>query len=140
MRIFQRLREKASGSQVPWATEKYKGAALLQKKSTVGFLTKTMKKNKGEVHHYFIEHSRPAIIDPLEFNLVQNEIARRKTLGRKYSGDSVVSAESYAATAVNISVQRYGTQTANIELLSGNATLNLTAIKSAKRRTIRKPN
>ena len=49
-------------------------------------------------------------------------------------------AESYAATAVNISVQRYGTQTANIELLSGNATLNLTAIKSAKRRTIRKPN
>lgn len=71
--------------------EKYKGAALLQKKFTVDFLTKTMKKNEGEVPQYFIEHSHPAIIDPLEFNLVQNEIARRKTLGRKYSGGSVFS-------------------------------------------------
>lgn len=87
--LLRKLRSVAA--QIDLATEKYKGAALLQKKSTVGFLTKTMKKNKGEVHHYFIEHSRPAIIDPLEFNLVQNEIARRKTLGRKYSGDSVVS-------------------------------------------------
>lgn len=44
--------------------EKYKGAALLQKKFTVDFLTKTMKKNEGEVPQYFIEHSHPAIIDP----------------------------------------------------------------------------
>ena len=50
-----------------------------------------MKKNEGEVPQYFIEHSHSAIIDPLEFNLVQNEITRRKTLGRKYSGGSVFS-------------------------------------------------
>ena len=49
-------------------------------------------------------------------------------------------AESYAATAVNTSVQRYGTQTANTELLSGNATLNSTALKSAEHHTIRKQN
>lgn len=31
------------------------------------------------------------IIDPLEFQLVQNEIVRRKQLGRRYSGSSVFS-------------------------------------------------
>lgn len=49
-------------------------------------------------------------------------------------------AESYAATAVNTSGQRYGTQTANTELLSGSVTLNLMVIKSAKHRIIRKLN
>ena len=38
-----------------------------------------------------MENSHPAIIDPLEFQLVQREIARRKLLGRKYSGSSVLS-------------------------------------------------
>lgn len=50
-----------------------------------------MKKNEGEVPQYFIEHSHPAIIDPLEFKLVQNEMERRKALGRRYSGGSVFS-------------------------------------------------
>ena len=59
--------------------------------TTTDFLNKTRVKNDGIVPQYFIEHSHPAIIDPLEFNLVQNEIARRKTLGRKYSGGSVFS-------------------------------------------------
>lgn len=49
-------------------------------------------------------------------------------------------AESYAATAVNISAQRYGTQTANTEQLSGNATLSSTAIKSAEHHTIPRQN
>ncbi len=71
--------------------EKYMGAALLQKQFTVDFLTKTKKKNEGEVPQYYVENSHPAIIDPLEFQLVQREIARRKLLGRKYSGSSVLS-------------------------------------------------
>ena len=71
--------------------EKYKGSALLQKSFTVDFLTKTMKKNEGEVPQYYIEESHPAIIDPREFQMVQIEMARRKTLGRKYSGGSVFS-------------------------------------------------
>ena len=63
----------------------------MQKSFTVDFLTKTMKKNEGEVPQYYIEESHPAIIDPREFQMVQIEMARRKTLGRKYSGGSVFS-------------------------------------------------
>ena len=58
--------------------EKYKGDALLQKTYTVDFLSKTIKKNNGEVTQYYIQNSHPAIIDPDTFELVQNEIKRRK--------------------------------------------------------------
>ncbi len=71
--------------------EKYKGSALLQKAFTVDFLTKTRKKNEGEVPQYYIENSHEAIIDPIEFEWVQVEIARRKELGKQYSGISVLS-------------------------------------------------
>ncbi len=69
--------------------EKYKGSALLQKKITVNFLTKKMKRNEGEVPQYFIEQSHEAIIDPIEWQAVQDEIKRRKVIGRAYSGKSV---------------------------------------------------
>ena len=72
--------------------EKYKGSALLQKTFTVDFLEKKMKTNEGEVPQYFIEHSHDAIIPPEDWELVQVEIARRKSLGRKYSGNSVFGA------------------------------------------------
>lgn len=57
--------------------EKYKGDALLQKKFTVDFLTKKQKVNEGEIPQYYVEDTPPAIIDPLEFDMVQAEIARR---------------------------------------------------------------
>lgn len=57
--------------------EKYKGDALLQKTYTVDFLSKTIKKNNGEVPQYYIHNSHPAIIDPDIFELAQNEIKRR---------------------------------------------------------------
>ena len=71
--------------------EKYRGDARLQKKFTVDFLKKKMKVNEGEVPQYYVENSHPAIIDPLLFERVQEEIARRKALGRSYSGKSVFS-------------------------------------------------
>lgn len=71
--------------------EKYKGDALLQKGFTVDFLTKKKKKNEGEVPQYYVENSHPYIIDPREWDMVQTEFARRKALGRKYSGNSVLS-------------------------------------------------
>jgi hypothetical protein len=71
--------------------EKYKGSALLQKKFTVDFLTKKQKVNEGEVPQYFVEHSHPPIIDPEEFDLVQAEITRRKTIGRVYSSSNIFS-------------------------------------------------
>ena len=72
--------------------EKYKGDALLQKKFTVDFLTKKTKKNEGEVPQYYVEDSHPAIIKPIEWDAVQAEFARRKGLGKAYSGTSVFSA------------------------------------------------
>ena len=63
--------------------EKYKGAALLQKKFTVDFLQKKMKVNEGEVPQYYVEHSHAAIIDPEEWEKVQLELARRKTSTRR---------------------------------------------------------
>ena len=69
--------------------EKYKGAALLQKKFTINFLDKKMKINEGEVPQYYIEQSHQPIIDPEEFDKVQAEFARRKGLGHRYSGSSI---------------------------------------------------
>lgn len=46
--------------------ERYKGAALLQKKFTVDFLTKKTKINEGEVPQYYVEDSHPAIIEPAD--------------------------------------------------------------------------
>mgnify|MGYP001042862384 CR=1 FL=1 len=77
--------------------EKYKGDALLQKKFTVDFLQKKMKPNEGEVPQYYVEGSHPAIIEPDEWDHVQSEYARRKRLGRSYSGKSVLSAKLVCA-------------------------------------------
>ncbi len=65
--------------------EKYKGNALLQKKFTVDFLEKKMKPNEGEVPQYYVTGSHPAIIESDEWEQVQAEFARRKTLGKAYS-------------------------------------------------------
>ncbi len=59
--------------------EKYKGDALLQKSYTVDFLSKTKKKNNGELHQYYITNSHPAIIPPGTYDLVQSEMKRRQT-------------------------------------------------------------
>ena len=73
--------------------EKYRGSARLQKKFTVDFLTKKMKPNEGEVPQYYIEESHEAIIDPAEWDAVQDEMERRKAIGKAYSGKSVLSAK-----------------------------------------------
>ena len=77
--------------------EKYKGDALLQKKFTVDFLQKKMKANEGEVPQYYVEGSHPAIVEPDEWAQVQTEFARRKQLGRAYSGKSVLSTKLVCA-------------------------------------------
>lgn len=72
--------------------EKYKGSALLQKQFTVDFLTKKRKINEGEIPQYYIEQSHDAIILPDEFELVQAEILRRKSLGKQYNSKSIFAA------------------------------------------------
>lgn len=69
--------------------EKYTGCARIQKTFTPDFLTKKTVKNTGQVPSCFVEQSHPAIIDPATFEMVQNEIARRKQDGGRYSGVSI---------------------------------------------------
>ena len=71
--------------------EKYKGDARLQKRFTVDFLQKKMKVNEGEVPQYYVENSHPAIVSPEYFDQVQEELARRKRLGRSYRSGSIFS-------------------------------------------------
>lgn len=68
--------------------EKYKGDALLQKSYTVDFLQKKTKKNHGEVQQYYVSNCHEAIIDPEEWDAVQDEIEKRKKYGKSYSGRS----------------------------------------------------
>lgn len=72
------------------SNEKYKGDALLQKTYTADFLTKKMTVNDGKVPQYYVENSHPAIIRPWEFAIVQAEAKRRRSLPRRYSGQSVL--------------------------------------------------
>ena len=50
------------------------------------FLTKKMKPNEGEVPQYYVENSHPAIISPEIFDLVQQEMKKRKESGRYING------------------------------------------------------
>lgn len=68
--------------------EKYKGSAILQKSFTVDFLTKKKKINQGEVPKYYVQNSHPAIISTEVYDLVQQEIKKRKKVkGYKNSGN-----------------------------------------------------
>ena len=49
------------------------------------FLSKKMKVNEGEVPQYIVEQSHPAIIDPEQWQKVQDEMAVRKTKGRHHN-------------------------------------------------------
>ena len=71
--------------------EKYKGDAILQKRFTVDFLQKKMKVNEGEVPQYYVENSHEAIVSPELFDQVQEEMERRKKLGRRYRSGSLFS-------------------------------------------------
>ena len=64
--------------------EKYRGDARLQKRFTVDFLQKKMKENEGEVPQYYVENSHEAIVSPELFDQVQEEMERRRILGRRY--------------------------------------------------------
>lgn len=65
--------------------EKYKGDALLQKVYTTDFLTKKLKKNEGEVPQYYVENSHEAIIDPEQFEMVQQLLESRVGTNGVYS-------------------------------------------------------
>ncbi len=57
--------------------EKYIGDVLLQKTYTTDCITKTKKKNNGELPMYYIENNHPAIIPKDVFSQVREEMTRR---------------------------------------------------------------
>ena len=75
--------------------EKYVGNARLQKTFCTSYLTKQMKKNEGELPMYFIEGSHPGIVSESIFNLVQEEIAKNRALGKKRRASQIFSSMVY---------------------------------------------
>ena len=73
------------------SNEKYKGDALLQKTFCTDFLTKKMKVNEGEVPQYYVENSHPAIVSAEMFDLVQQELERRKAQSKQQNGTGIFS-------------------------------------------------
>ena len=74
--------------------EKYKGEAVLQKTVTVDFLTHKHKKNEGEAPQYHVIDSHEAIVEPIEWELVQDELKRREEAKYgKHSATSVFSSK-----------------------------------------------
>ena len=61
------------------------GAALLQKKFTVDYLTKKQKVNNGEVPQYYVTGSHEGIVSEEVFEFARYEMARRKGLRNPYS-------------------------------------------------------
>ena len=66
------------------------GIALFQKTYTPDFLTKKAVKNDGSVPQYYVEDSHPAIIDPDQFELVQ-DIFQERARDPKHSGATIFS-------------------------------------------------
>lgn len=71
--------------------EKYTGDMLLQKTYTVDYLSKTVRKNNGEVKQYYVSNSHDAIVDEDTFNLVQAKLARRSKFKSALRDNSVFS-------------------------------------------------
>ena len=71
--------------------EKYKGDALMQKCYTENFITKKQLTNRGELPQYYVEGDHEAIIPPETFELVQQEMNRRLSKDKRYSGVDIFS-------------------------------------------------
>ena len=67
----------------------------MQKVFTVDFLTKKVKKNEGEVPQYYVKGSHPGIIDPEEWQAVQDEMKRRKAKAGYHHGLSPFAGKIY---------------------------------------------
>lgn len=65
-----------------------------------------MKVNEGEVPKYYVENSHPAIVPADMFEMVQQELSRRKLLGKQHNGTSVFAGK----IVCGCSGERYGSK------------------------------
>ncbi len=68
------------------SNEKYRGDALIQKTYSIDFLSKERLKNTGQLPQFYVENDHEAIISPDTFDLVQNELIKRKRGGGVFGG------------------------------------------------------
>jgi len=61
--------------------EKYKGDAHIRKTYVKDFLTHELVKNNGEVESFYVKKHHEPIINPNEWETVQAELKKRKTVG-----------------------------------------------------------
>ncbi|WP_350342334.1 recombinase family protein [Proteinivorax tanatarense] len=103
--------------------EKYMGHCLAQKSVTIDFLTKKRVVNKDIEPQYFVKNTHPAIISEDVWNLVQQELKRRRKMrtdpDNKYrqcfSGKSVFSNKLFCAECGRPVLRRRLTSTKNKE-------------------------
>jgi hypothetical protein len=68
------------------SNEKMKGDALIQKSYVADFLDKRQRKNKGEIHSYYVSGGHEAFIEPGLFDHVQEVRKGRNDGTRLFSG------------------------------------------------------
>ncbi len=116
--------------------EKYKGDALLQKSYTVDFLTKKKKVNEGEIPQYYVEGNHEAIISPEVFEMVQQEMERRKTSAVDEAVYTFSPAKYAVANAEAGTAPKPGTPMISTKRSSGSAITNLMATTNAPHHTL----
>ena len=70
---------------------------LLQKTFTADFLTKKVKKNRGELAQYYVTDNHPAIIPREIFQQVQLELARRSSRPQNLAAQSKTEQGKYTS-------------------------------------------
>nr|WP_206762670.1 recombinase family protein [Mobilitalea sibirica] len=80
--------------------EKYIGDALLQKTTTVDFLTKKRVKNEGHLPQYYVENSHEAIIPKELFLQAQEELYRRNNIYTGTDKNKRIYSSKYALSTI----------------------------------------
>ena len=82
------------------SNEKYIGDALLQKTTTVDFLTKKRVKNEGHLPQYYVENSHEAIIPKELFLQAQEELHRRNNIYTGTDKNKRIYSSKYALSTI----------------------------------------
>lgn len=80
--------------------EKYIGDALLQKTTTVDFLTKKRVKNEGHLPQYYVENNHDAIIPKELFLQAQEELHRRNNIYTGEDKNKRIYSSKYALSSI----------------------------------------
>jgi DNA invertase Pin-like site-specific DNA recombinase len=95
--------------------EKYKGDALLQKCYVSDFLTKKLKKNRGEFPQYYVENSHPGIVEREIWEQVQIDLKRQ--FGKHKSASGIFAGQIICGECSGVYGRRVWNKGANREVV-----------------------